>query len=66
MVLIALAGSAPMLAVLCFNEYSAREARYKEIHEIAQASAQQAALEIQRLVVGAENVLKAVAAAPAV
>lgn len=66
MVLIALAGSAPMLGVLCFNEYSAREARYEEIHEIAQASAQQAALEIQRLVVGSENVLKAVAAAPAV
>jgi two-component sensor histidine kinase len=66
LVLIIVAGLAPVLAVVAYNEYSVRQTRHQEIHELAGASAQQAAIEIQRLVTGAENVLKAVAAAPAV
>lgn len=66
LVLIVLAGILPMLAVLGYNEYSVRQARHQEIHQIALSSAQQAALEIERLVVGVENVFKAIAAVPEV
>ncbi len=64
LLLITLAGILPMLAIIVFNEHSVRQSRYLEIHQLAAADAQQAALEIERLITGAENVLKTVSAAP--
>jgi two-component sensor histidine kinase len=66
LLLITLAGILPMLTIIIYNEHSVRQSRYLEIHQLAAANAQQAALEIERLITGAENVLKAVAAAPAI
>lgn len=66
LLLITLAGILPMLAIIVYNEHSVRQSRYLEIHQLAAANARQAALEIERLVTGAENVLKVVAAAPAI
>lgn len=66
LLLITLAGILPMLVIIVYNEHSVRQSRYLEIHQLAAGNAQQAALEIERLVTGAENVLKAVVAAPAI
>ena len=66
LLMITAAGIVPMFAILGYNEYSVRQARYLELHQLAGAAAQQAALEIERLLSGAENVLKAVSVSSAV
>lgn len=66
MLLIALVGVVPMLGVIGYNELSARAARHEEVTDLALSTARQAALEMERLIDGARNVLKAVAAAPTV
>lgn len=56
----------PILGVLVYNEVELRQSRGAEIHALAVATAEQAAREMERLTSGADGILHAVAAAPAV
>jgi two-component sensor histidine kinase len=57
---------APALAILGYNEVSLRRSREAEIHVLALRFGQQASLEMQGIISGAEGLLRAIARVPAV
>lgn len=63
-VAITAAALVPILGALVINEVALRQSRSAEIHELALATAQQAAMEMDRLTAGADGILHAVAAVP--
>jgi two-component sensor histidine kinase len=56
----------PILAALAWNEAALRESRWSETGALALSTAEQASLEMGRLTAGAEGILRAIAASPAV
>ncbi len=56
----------PILGALLWNEITLRQSRGAEIHALALATAEQAALELERLTSGAEGILQAIATNAAV
>ncbi len=56
----------PILGALAYNEVALRESRWAETRDLALRTAEQAALEIERLTSGADGILHAIAAAPVV
>jgi hypothetical protein len=57
---------APALLILGYNEVSLRRSREAEIHALALRFGQQASLEMQGIISGAEGLLRAIARVPAV
>lgn len=57
---------APGLGMLLYNEFFMRASRMEQVHQSALRAGEQASLEIQRLVSGAEATLKVLARAPSV
>jgi hypothetical protein len=56
----------PALSILGYNEVSLRRSREAEIHALALRFGQQASLEMQGIISGAEGLLRAIARVPAV
>ncbi len=56
----------PILAAILVNEVTLRRSRALEVHDLARATAEQAALELERLTSGTDGILRAIAAAPVV
>jgi hypothetical protein len=56
---------APALSILGYNEISLRRSREAEIHALALRFGQQASLEMQGIINGAEGLLRAIARVPA-